>query len=85
MSGGKWKNTGLGHTKHAFYQKYHFKIRIQTRQDWQTLDKIIEPNVDLWFTDGWEIHDCFGTGIFAPVCYYRESIPMGSLFMVFSA
>ena len=35
-----------------------------TRQDWQAPDKIIDPNVDLWFTDGLGIHDCFGVGIF---------------------
>jgi hypothetical protein len=48
-------------------------------------DKIIDPNVGLWFTDGSEIHNCFGAGMFGPLYNYRESIPMGSLFTVFSA
>ena len=48
-------------------------------------DKIIDCNVDLWFTYGLGIHDCFGAGIFGPLCNRRESIPMGSLSMVFSA
>jgi hypothetical protein len=43
-----------------------FKIRIPTRQDWQTPDKIIDPNVDLWFTDRLGIHYCFDTGILDP-------------------
>jgi hypothetical protein len=58
-----------------------FKIRIPTRQDGQTPDRIIDPNMDLWFTDGSGIHDCFGAGIFG---LYEESIPMGSLSTVFS-
>jgi hypothetical protein len=62
-----------------------FKIKIPTRQDWQTPDKIIDPNVDLWFTDRSGIHDCFGAGIFGPLYNYRESILMGSLSTVFSA
>ena len=41
--------------------------------------------MDLWFTDGLGIHDCFGAGIFGPLCNYRESIPMGSLSTVFFA
>jgi hypothetical protein len=69
---GVWRNTGLGHTKLEFLQKYPFtliqdrilkkyqlvkpfKTRIPTRQDWQTPDKIIDPNMDLWFTDGSEL------------------------------
>jgi hypothetical protein len=59
-------------------------IRIPTRQDWQKPEKIIEHNVDLWFTDGSGIQDCFGAGIYGPP-YNRESIPMGSLSTVFSA
>jgi hypothetical protein len=61
-----------------------FEIRIPTRQEWQMPDKIIDPNVDLRFTSGSGIRDCFGTGIFGPLCNYRESIPMGSLSTVFS-
>ena len=48
-------------------------------------DRIIDPNMDLWFTDGSGIHDCFGAGIYEPLYNYRESIPMGSLSTVFSA
>jgi hypothetical protein len=48
-------------------------------------DKIIDPNLDPWFTDRSGIHDCFGAGIFGPLDKHRESIPMGSLSMVFSA
>jgi hypothetical protein len=62
-----------------------FKIRIPARQDWQTPDKIINPNMDLWFTDGLGLHNCFGAGLFGPLYNCRESIPMGSLSMVFSA
>jgi hypothetical protein len=62
-----------------------FKIWIPTRQDWQTPDKIIDPNVDFWVTDGSGIHDYFGAGIYGPLFNYRESIPMGGLSMVFSA
>jgi hypothetical protein len=61
------------------------KIRIPTRQDWQKPEKIIDHNVDLWFTDGSGIHDCFGAGIYGLSYNYRESIAMGSLSMVFSA
>jgi hypothetical protein len=61
------------------------EIRIPTRQDWQKPDKVIDHNVDLWFTDGSGIHDCFGAGIYGPLYNYRESIPMDSLSMVFSA
>ena len=45
----------------------NFKIRIPTRQDWQTPDKIIDSNVDRWFTDKSGIHYCFGAGILDPV------------------
>jgi hypothetical protein len=99
---GEWRDTGLGHTKLKFLQKYPFtlnqdrilkkyqsvkpfKIRISTRQDWQMPEKIINLNVDLCFTDGPGIQDCFRTGIFEPLYNYRESIPMGSLSTVFSA
>jgi hypothetical protein len=44
-----------------------FKIRIPTRQGWQTPDKILDPNMDLWFTDALGINDCFGAGIFVPL------------------
>jgi hypothetical protein len=27
---------------------------------------MIDPNVDMWFTDGLGIHDCFGAGIYGP-------------------
>jgi hypothetical protein len=62
-----------------------FKIWIPTRQNRQKPDKIIDPNVYLWFTDGLGIHDCFGAGMYGPLYNYRESIPMGSLSIVFSA
>jgi ribonuclease HI len=62
-----------------------YKIRIPTRQDWQKPEKIIDHNVDHWFTDGSGIQNCFGAGIYGPSCNYRESIPMGSLSTVFSA
>jgi hypothetical protein len=94
---GEWRNTGLDHTKLEFLQKYPYtlnqdrilkkyqlvkpyEIRIPTRHDRQKPDKIIDYNMDLWFTDGSGIHDCFG-----PLYNYRESIPMGSLSMMFSA
>jgi hypothetical protein len=97
---GEWRDTGLGHTKHNFFQKslftlnqnrilkkYQlvkpFKIWIPTRQDWQNPDKIIDPNMDLWFMIGSGIHDCFGACIYKPSYSYRESILMGSLTMVF--
>jgi hypothetical protein len=63
----------------------HYLTRIQTRQDWQKPEKIIDQNVDHWFTDGSGIQDCFGAGIYGPSYNYRESIPMGSLSTVFSA
>jgi hypothetical protein len=98
---GEWRNSGLGHTKLEFLQKYPFtlnqdrilkkyqllkpfKIRIRTRQDWQTPDKVIDPSVELWFTDGSGIHDCFGAGILDPFLT-RESIPMVSLSTMFCA
>jgi hypothetical protein len=62
-----------------------FKIWIPTQQYWQKPDKIIDPNVGLWFTDGSGIHHCFGAGFYRPLYNYRESIPMGSLSTVFSA
>jgi hypothetical protein len=37
-----------------------FKIWIPTRQDSNISNKITNPNVDLWFTDGSGINDCFG-------------------------
>ena len=60
-------------------------MRIPTRQDWQKPEKIIGHKVDLWFTDGSGIQDCFGAGIYEPLYNYRESTPMGSLSTVFSA
>jgi hypothetical protein len=62
-----------------------YKIRIPTRQDWQEPETIIDHNVDLWFTDGSGIQNCFGAGIDGPSYDYRESIPMGSLSTVFFA
>jgi hypothetical protein len=59
--------------------------RTPTRQDWQKPEKIIDHNVDLWFTDESGIQDCFGAGICGPLYNYRESIPIGSLSTVFSA
>ena len=73
----------VGHTKLEFLQKYPFtlnqniilkkyqlvkpyKIRIPTRQDWQMPDKI-DHNMDLWFTNGSGIHNCFGAVIFGPL------------------
>jgi hypothetical protein len=96
---GERRDTGLGHTKLNFFRKYPFapnqdrilkkyqlvkpfKIWIPTRQDWQKPDKI-DPNVDLWFTDGSGIHNCFGAGIYGPLYNYGESIPMSSLYTMF--
>jgi hypothetical protein len=62
-----------------------YEIRIPTRQDWQKPEKIVDHNVDLWFTDGSGTQDCVGAGIYGPSHNYRESIPMGSLSTVFSA
>jgi hypothetical protein len=62
-----------------------YEIRIPIRQDCQKPDKIIDHNVDFWFTDGSGIHDCFGAGIYGPLYNYRENIHMGSLSTVFSA
>jgi hypothetical protein len=73
--------------KDSILKKYQlvkpYEIRIPTRQDWQKPDKIINHNVDLWFTDGSGIHDCFGAGVYGPLYNCRESIPMGSLSTVF--
>jgi hypothetical protein len=44
----------------------HFKIKTPTKQDWQTPGKTIDHNMDLCFTHGSGIHDCFGVGIFGP-------------------
>ena len=62
-----------------------FKIRISTRQDSQKPDKIIDPSVDLRYTVGSEIHNCFAAGIFGPLYNYWKSIPMSSFSTVFSA
>jgi hypothetical protein len=43
-----------------------YKIRIPTKHDWQKPEKIIDHNVDLWFTDGSGLQDCFGAGIYGP-------------------
>jgi hypothetical protein len=51
--------------KHQLVKPY--EIRKPTRQDWQKPDKIIDHNVDLWFTDGSGIHDRFGAGIYGKV------------------
>jgi hypothetical protein len=54
--------SGISQAKlYTFYSTKSAKY--QTRQDWQEPDKIIDPNVDLWFTDGSGIHDSFGAGI----------------------
>ena len=47
-------------------------------------DKIIDTNVDLWFTRGSGIYN-FGAGILGPFYNYRESIHLCSLSTVFSA
>ena len=39
--------------------------------------------MDLWFTDGSGINDCFDVGIYGPMCNYKESIPMDILCTVF--
>jgi hypothetical protein len=62
-----------------------YKIRIPTRQDWQEPEKIIDCNVNYWYTDGSGIQNCFGAGIYGPSYEYRESIPVGSLSTVFFA
>jgi hypothetical protein len=61
------------------------EIKIPTRQDRQEPEIIIDQNVDLWFTGGSGIQDCFGAGIYGPLYNYRESITNGSLATVFSA
>jgi hypothetical protein len=61
------------------------RVQIPIRQDWQKPNKIINPNVDLWFMDWLGIHDCFGAGIYGPSYNYSKSIPMGSLSTVFLA
>jgi ribonuclease HI len=68
-----------------YQQVKSYKIRIPTRQDWQEPETIIDHKVDHWYTDGSGIQNCFGAGIYGPSYDYRESIPMGSLSMVFSA
>ena len=50
-----------------------FKLWIPTRQDWKKPDKIIDPNVDLWFTDESGIHDLFCAGIYGFSHNYREA------------
>jgi hypothetical protein len=60
-----------------------FKVRIPTRQDWNIPNKITNHNVDLWFTDGSGINDCFDVGIYGPMCNYKENIPMNILSTVF--
>jgi hypothetical protein len=98
---GKWRNIGIDHIKLKFPQKCpftlnhdtipkkcplvkRFKIKIPPRQDWQMPDKI-DPDANLWSTDGLGIHNCCGVGIFESLYNYRESILMGSLSTVFSA
>jgi hypothetical protein len=44
---------------------------------------MIGPNVELWFTDGSRIHDCFGADIYGPLHNYRKSIQIGSISTVF--
>ena len=63
----------------------HFKTRIPTRKDWSDLKGVGDPNVDLWFTDGSGINDCFGAGFYGPKENHRESIPVGSHSTVFTA
>ena len=48
-------------------------------------NKINDPSVDLWFTNGSGIHDCFVSGIYRPLYNYMESSHIGSISTVFSA
>ena len=61
-----------------------FEVCLPTRQDWNTPNKITNPDVDLCFTDMLGINDCFDVGIYRPMYKHRESILMGSLSTVFS-
>jgi hypothetical protein len=62
-----------------------FKVWIPTRQDWNTPNKITNPNMDLCLTDGSGINDRFGASIYGPKYNYRQSILMGSISTAFSA
>jgi hypothetical protein len=61
------------------------KVWTPTRQDWNTPNKITNPDIDLWFIEGLGINNCFGAVVYGPMYNNRESIPMGSLHTVFSA
>jgi hypothetical protein len=62
-----------------------FKVWIPTRQYWHTPGKITNPNMAVWFTDRSGISDRFDADVYGPLCNNKESIPMGSLCLVFSA
>ncbi|XP_077256495.1 uncharacterized protein LOC143894228 [Temnothorax americanus] len=63
----------------------HFKIRIPTRKEWSDPGGVRDPNVDLWFTDGSSINDCFGAGFYGPKENHRKSISVGSHLTVITA
>jgi hypothetical protein len=48
-------------------------------------NKIVDPNMDLWFVDMSGINECFGAGIYGPRHIHRESIHLDNLFTVFLA
>ncbi|XP_071579823.1 uncharacterized protein [Temnothorax nylanderi] len=59
---------------------------IQTKvKEWTDPKRVRDPNVDLWFTDGSGINNCFGAGFYGPKDDHRESIPVGSHSTVFTA
>ncbi|XP_071572363.1 uncharacterized protein [Temnothorax nylanderi] len=97
---GEWRNTGLGHTRLDLLQKNLFTLKqdrilrkyqlvkrftIPTRKEWTDPKRVRDPNVDLWFTDGSGINNCFGAGFYGPKDDHRESIPVGSHSTVFTA
>ncbi|XP_029171134.1 uncharacterized protein LOC114940578 [Nylanderia fulva] len=99
---GKWRNTGLGHTRLGLLQKYpiegiqdrttrkyqlvkHFKLWIPDRNKWLKPGGIMDTKVDMWFTDGSGINNCFGAGVYGLGENHRESIPMGGDCTVFMA
>jgi hypothetical protein len=58
---------------------------LPTREDWCMPGKIVDPNVDLRYTDGPGINSCSGAGVYGPMDNHREGIPMGSLSAVVSS
>ncbi|XP_029174069.1 uncharacterized protein LOC114942800 [Nylanderia fulva] len=63
----------------------HFKLWIPDRNEWLKPGGIMDTKVDMWFTDGSGINNCFGAGVYGPGENHRESIPMGGDCTVFMA